>query len=209
MNALVLPVDETPIIINGKQYYLHNISDGKHTLQYVTEHRSKNDVDEFGFLNNCKGIIVHDHYKMYYNYGADNVHILRYLNAVTEFTNYTWAKQLKNLLFSMKEIKDDYIAKRKKMISDTQYNEFKKQYLEILSKGTEERKKTYLLMLIKKFFIPFSNNRAEADLRGVRIKQKTGKFRSVEGANIYAVIKSNINLYQAVTSILNGNPILI
>ncbi len=72
-------------------------------------------------------------------------------------------------------------------------------------------------MLIKKFFIPFSNNCAEADLRGVRIKQKTDKFRSVEGANIYAVTKSclstyaknNINLYQAVTSILNGNPILI
>ena len=151
-------------------------------------------MDEFGFLNNYKGIIVHDHYKMYYNYGADNVHILRYLNAVTEFTNYTWAKQLKNLLFSMKELKDDYIAKRKKMISDTQYNEFKKQYLEILSKGTEERKKdlstnaykkeeTNLinrlikycenhLLFIKKLFIPFSNNCAEADLRDVKIKQK-------------------------------------
>lgn len=48
---------------------------------------------------------------MYYNYGAYNVecnvHILRYLNAVTEFTNHTWAKQLKDLLFGMKEIKDD------------------------------------------------------------------------------------------------------
>lgn len=111
MNALVLHVDETPIIINGKQYYLHNISGGKYTLQYIPEHRSKNDMDEFCFLNNYKEIIVHDHYKMYYNYRADNgecnVHILRYLNAVTEFTNHTWAKQLKYLLFAMKKIKED------------------------------------------------------------------------------------------------------
>ena len=73
------------------------------------------------------------------------------------------------------------------------------------------------LLFIKKFFVPFSNNRAEADLRGIKIKQKTGKFRSVEGANIYAVIKSclstytknNINLGQAIVSLLNDNPILI
>lgn len=66
---------------------------------------------------------------MYYNYGADNaecnVHVLRYLNAVTEFTNHTWAKQLKDLLLSMKKIKDDYIAKGKKKIDNTQYNALK------------------------------------------------------------------------------------
>ena len=32
MNALIVHVDESPIKINGKQYYLHNISDGLHTL---------------------------------------------------------------------------------------------------------------------------------------------------------------------------------
>ena len=32
MNELVLNVDESPIKINGEQFYLHNISDGKHTL---------------------------------------------------------------------------------------------------------------------------------------------------------------------------------
>ena len=50
MNSLVANVDERPIIINGEKYYLHNISDGLHTLQYVTKHRSSDDVDEFGFL---------------------------------------------------------------------------------------------------------------------------------------------------------------
>ena len=73
------------------------------------------------------------------------------------------------------------------------------------------------LLFLKKFFVPFSNNRAEADLRGIKIKQKTGKFRSIEGANIYAVIKSclstysknGINLYEALQSIFTNNPKLI
>lgn len=242
MNSLVVHVDESPIKINGKQYYLHNISDGFHTLQYVTKHRSKDDVDDFGFLQKYKGIIVHDHYKMYYNYGADNaecnVHILRYLNAVTDFTNHTWAVKLKELLLKMKDLKEQY-KKENKFISDDEYHYFKAEYLKILNEGKEERKQDLStnsykkeeinlinrlikycdnhLLFLKKSFVPFSNNQAEADLRGIKIKQKTGKFRSLEGANIYAVIKScistynknNVNLYDAILSALNNNTILI
>ena len=171
MNALVLHVDESPIKINSEQYYLQNISDGKHTLQYVTKHRSQDDIDEFGFLKEYNGIIVHDHYKMYYNYGTDNaecnVHVLRYLNAVSEFTNLLWWTELE----------------------DEEYESFKSKYLEILLKAKEERKKDLStnaykkeeinlinrlvkycrnhLLFLKKFFVPFSNNRAESDLRGI------------------------------------------
>lgn len=243
LNSFVLNVDESPIKVNGEQYYLHNVSDGVHTLQYVTKHRSQDDIDDFGFLKKYKGILVHDHYKMYYNYGADNaecnVHVLRYLNAVTEFTNHTWAKELKELLLEMKRLKEQYQQNGEEKISDEEYNNFKSKYLEILSKGKEERNKDLStnaykreeinlinrlikycdnhLLFLKKFFVPFSNNRAESDLRGIKIKQKTGKFRSVEGANIYAVIKScistykknKINVFNAFISLLNGNPILI
>lgn len=243
MNALVLNVDESPIKINGEQFYLHNISDGKHTLQYVTKHRSQDDVDEFGFLKKYKGIIVHDHYKMYYNYGTDNaecnVHVLRYLNAVSEFTNHTWSKELHDLLLDMKKTKEEYIVNGKEYLDEVEYAKFKSKYLEILYKAKEERKKDLSnnaykkeeinlinrlekfcenhLLFLKKFFVPFSNNRAEADLRGIKIKQKTGKFRSLEGANIYAVIKScistymknDVNLYKALKSIFTDNPILV
>lgn len=243
MNSLVVNVDETPIKINGEQYYLHNISDGYHTLQYVTKHRSSEDIDEFGFLKLYKGIIVHDHYKMYYNYGIDNgecnVHVLRYLNAVTEFTNHNWAKDLKDLLLDMKNTKEQLIKEHKDKISDKEFNEFKEKYLKILNDGKKERlkdldtnayKKDELcllnrlikyadnhLLFLKKFFVPFSNNRAEADLRGIKIKQKTGKFRSLDGAINYAITKSclstykknNINLYDALIKLLNKKPILI
>ena len=243
LNSLVLHVDESPIIINGERYYLHNVSNGTHTLQYVTKHRSQEDIDEFGFLKRFKGIIIHDHYMMYYNYGSDNaecnVHVLRYLNGVTEFTNHKWAKKLKELLLEMKDIKDKYISDGKDSMPDDEYNKFKERYLEILGKGQKERLKDLKtnsykeeeikllnrlikyadnhLLFLKKFFVPFSNNQAEADLRGIKIKQKTGKFRSLEGANIYAVIKSclstykknNINLYEAILRLLDNNPVLI
>lgn len=243
MNSLVVNVDESPIKINGEQYYLHNISDGYHTLQYVTKHRSSEDIDDFGFLKAYKGVIVHDHYKMYYNYGIDNgecnAHVLRYLNAVTEFTNHNWAKNLKDLLLKMKTTKEQLIKEKKDKISDEEFNRFKGEYLKILNEGKKERlkdlntnayKKDELcllnrlikyadnhLLFLKKFFVPFSNNRAETDLRGIKIKQKTGKFRSLEGATNYAITRSclstykknNINLYYALIKLLNKKPILV
>ncbi|MBQ9318545.1 MAG: transposase [Bacilli bacterium] len=94
-------------------------------------------------------------------------------------------------------------------------NAYKKEEINLLNR-LEKYCDNHLLFL-KKFFVPFSNNRAESDLRGIKIKQKTGKFRSVEVANIYAVIKScistyiknNINTFNALISLLNGNPILV
>ena len=243
MNSLMLHVDESPIKIDGKQYYLHNVSNGTHTLQYITKHRSQEEIDKFGFLKEFKGIIIHDHFKMYYNYGIDNaecnVHILRYLNAVSEFTKHTWAKELKELLLEMKDFKERNIFKGLNTISNEDYDKFKNKYLDILNKGKNERLKDFKtnaynkeelnllnrlikyvnnhLLFLKKFFVPFSNNQAEADLRGIKIKQKIGKFRSLEGANIYVVIKSclstykknNINLYDAIFACLNDKPILI
>ena len=194
-------------------------------------------------MKKYKGILAHDHYTMYYNYGIDNaecnVHVLRYLNGVCEFTNHTWAKKLKELLLEMKGLKEEYLNNNINEMPKKDFNSFKEKYLNILYEGKEEMKVDYKtnaykdderklinrlikycdnhLLFLKKFFVPFSNNRAESDLRGIKIKQKTGKFRSVEGANIYAVIKScvstynknKINPFDAINNLLNNKPILI
>lgn len=49
-----------------------------------------------------------------------------------------------------------------------------------------------VLYFLKDFNVPSTNNAAEASQRGVKIKQKVGKFRSIEGANNYLTIKSCI-----------------
>lgn len=53
-----------------------------------------------------------------------------------------------------------------------------------------------ILYFLKDFRIPSTNNNAESSQRGVKIKQKIGKFRSEEGANNYLIIKSCILTYK-------------
>ena len=142
LNSLVLHVDETPIKINGKQYYIHNISNDKYTLQYVGKTRGKITVDEFGFLKDYKGILVHDHFTMYFGYGIDNaecnVHILRYLKGIEEYTNHKWGTKMKKFLLSAKEYKENVIVQGRNELSDGEYNNFKAEYLAILKEGREE-----------------------------------------------------------------------
>ena len=49
-----------------------------------------------------------------------------------------------------------------------------------------------VLYFLHDFNVPSTNNNAESSQRGVKIKQKIGKFRSEEGTNNYLIIKSCI-----------------
>lgn len=133
-------------------------------------------------MREYKGIIVHDHYKMYYNYVADNaecnVHVLRYLNVVVEFTNHTWAKELHDLLLSMKKIKEEYMENGKQYLEileraeverkrNLSTNAYKKEEIDLINRLIKYRRNH--LLFLKKFFVPFSNNRVESDLRGIKI----------------------------------------
>lgn len=243
LNSLILHVDETPIKIDGKQYYVHSVSNETHTLQYVGKKRGEDTIKEFGFLTRYQGILVHDHFSMYYNYGIDNaecnVHILRYLNGVCEFTTHTWAKLMKELLLSSKTRKEELISEGIENIDSEEYSSIKNRYLEIIALGKEEHKKDYQnnayrederqlltrmekyihnhLLFLEKFYVPFSNNQAESDVRHVKIKQKIGKFRSVEGAETYTITRScystyqknDTNIYESLSKLMNDKPILI
>lgn len=74
-----------------------------------------------------------------------------------------------------------------------------------------------ILYFLKDFKIPSTNNNAESSQRGVKIKQKIGKFRSLEGADNYLNIKScvltykkqNVDILEAISSAFNNNPIII
>ena len=73
-----------------------------------------------------------------------------------------------------------------------------------------------ILYFLKDFEVPSTNNNAESSQRGVKIKQKIGKFRSVEGADSYLNIKSCILTYKKqnkdilnnLISAFNGNVVI-
>lgn len=74
-----------------------------------------------------------------------------------------------------------------------------------------------VLYFLKDFKVPSTNNNAESSQRGVKIKQKIGKFRSIEGATDYLDIKScmltykkqNINVFQSLKSAFKGNVVIV
>lgn len=53
-----------------------------------------------------------------------------------------------------------------------------------------------VLYFLKDFNVPATNNNAESSQRGIKIKQKIGKFRSVDGSDSYLRIKSCILTYK-------------
>lgn len=74
-----------------------------------------------------------------------------------------------------------------------------------------------ILYFLKDFKVPSTNNPAEVAQRPTKIKQKIGKFRSMDGAECYATIRScistykknNINVLKALTAAFDNNTVLV
>ena len=84
-------------------------------------------------------------------------------------------------------------------MSSKEFKEWKKEWMKsskdenpvyederkLLSRFEDEKEKEEILYFLKDFSVPATNSQAEVDQRNVKIKQKIGKFRSVNGANDY------------------------
>lgn len=85
-----------------------------------------------------------------------------------------------------------------------------------ISKDTKGDKHE-ILYFLKDFKVPSTNNDAETAQRPAKIKQKIGKFRSLDGAEAYSKIRScistykknQVNVLQALILALNHNPIIL
>ena len=78
-----------------------------------------------------------------------------------------------------------------------------------------EKYKDAVLMFSKNMSVPFTNNIAEQGIRNLKVKVKVaGCFRSKEGANHYAMIRSyvesarkhGVNAYEAIKFAFLGTP---
>jgi len=90
-------VDETGINIGGARRWLHNVSNDLYTCFYPHPKRGCEAMDEMGILPEFKGIMCHDHWKPYFNYGANhalcNAHHLRELERAREMDGQQWAQR--------------------------------------------------------------------------------------------------------------------
>lgn len=211
LKSPTLHADETGIRLNGKNSWMHVISNK--TISFFGHHlkRGKQAMNAMGVLEKYKGTLIHDRFSSYFSYNCDhglcNAHILRDLVYVEEIFDADWANKIKKLLIQAKNKKDS-----DPNLKASYYSKIFKQYTQIIRpviknydrkfKKTDEQRlafalekhKYLFLKFIKQPEVPFDNNQAERDLRMIKVKQKvSGCFRSQIHATYFASIRGYIS----------------
>lgn len=235
--------DETSLKVDEKNQWIHVYSSGEITLKFLHKNRGKKAIEDFGLIPLYGGIIVHDCWASYLAYGhlghgLCGSHLLRELTFIIDSNNYDWAKKMKNLLQNACKI----VSRREeKCMSERMHATLQKLYKKILADGQNElpvipekssarrgkvaksdahnlweRLSKYedaVLLFAKNPHVPFTNNRAERDLRMAKVKQKvSGCFRTEKYAKAYCRISSylqtmknkGVNPLVAISLALNG-----
>jgi len=227
-NAPIVGIDETGCKVDGSKHWHWTFQNESNTLIVANKSRGAKVITETfenGFPNAC---VVHDNYSSYSKLNAHSeqlclAHKMRDLNYAIECDNSKLAKDIKSLL---KEAMRDH----KENLNSTQRVKLKEEYdklLEsLLSTPTIEKSETH--KQVKSFTkakdkiftflldkdIPPDNNGSERAIRNIKVKQKvSGQFKSLDGAENYANIRSiidtarkrGLNEFSSLVSIYGGN----
>jgi transposase len=214
-------VDETSLRVDRKNHWIHVYSAGDITLKFLHPNRGLEAIEEIGIIPRYGGVVIHDCWKSYLSYehcdhGLCGSHLLRELTFIIDSNGYAWASNMKRLMQENCAI----IAKRpSKQLSEQEYKNLQKRYRNILTRGEKElppipprqngkrgkvaksdahnlwerlkHHEAAVLLFAKLPHVPFTNNRAERDLRMSKVKQKvSGCFRKSMYAKAYCRISS-------------------
>ena len=217
----VMHVDETSLRVNKHNHWIHVCSGGDITVKFLHDKRGQEAIEAAGVIPRYGGVIIHDCWASYLAYehcghGLCGAHLLRELTFIVEADGYAWAKNMKRLL----QQTCARVAKRKrKKLNPREYGNLQKRYRNILTRAHKQlppippkqngkrgrvaksdahnlwerlkQHETAVLLFAKNPHVPFTNNRAERDLRMSKVKQKvSGCFRRREYAQAYCRISS-------------------
>lgn len=221
LQAPSIHVDETSFRVEGKNHWIHVYSSGGTTLKLLHRKRGKEAIVGLDIIPKYGGVIIHDCWASYLAYdhcshGLCGSHLLRELAFIVDSNGYPWARNIKRLLQETCRI----VSKREdKCLTDREYANLQKRYRNILTRGRNElpvippkpqgkrgkmaksdahnlwerltKYETAVLLFAKDPHVPFTNNRAERDLRMAKVKQKiSGCFRKEQYARAYCRISS-------------------
>ena len=223
LNSYYMHNDESQIKIDGDGYNTLCACNDKYIRMWIHKHKSQEALKEIGFLTKYTGIIVKDGTDLYNGFGRllsqCISHILRYLKGIYDNVAHPSSKKMAEFLQKnihnrkvlISKGKEGYTEEELKIIIDEYHSilkDWKKEWMGSEDKNPvydDERKllsrmedddKDQILYFIKDFKVPATNNRAETAIRNIKIKQKMGKFRSVDGAENYAINRSCISTYK-------------
>jgi transposase len=214
-------VDETSLRVDKKKQWIHVYSGGEITLKLLHPKRGQEAIEAIGILPRYGGVIVHDGWSPYLSYdhcdhGLCGSHLVRELTFIVDTNGYAWAVEMKRLL---QKTCATVSQRKNKCLTPIEYRGLCRRYRNILRRGERElppipprqngkrgriaksdahhlweRMKKHaasILRFAKEPHVPFTNNRAERDLRMSKVKQKiSGCFRTERYAKAYCRISS-------------------
>ena len=221
LGLAVIHTDETSFRVEKTNHWIHVYAGDDITVKFLHQKRGKEAIEEIGLIPTYDGVIIHDCWASYLSYdhcdhGLCGSHLLRELTFIIEANGYSWASNIKRLLQETCAL----VAKREsKHLTPSEYKNLRKRYRTILTRGEKqlppipprqngkrgriaksdahnlwERMKKHedaVLLFAKLPEVPFTNNRAERDLRMSKVKQKvSGCFRTRVHAEAYCRISS-------------------
>jgi len=140
----IINVDETPVQVNGTKGYMHVACNEALTYIAYQAKRGMEAVMNIGVLDKFKGILIHDCFSMYFNYGSShgicNAHLSRELKFIEEQYKYNWATEAKNLLWEAYDIVQMSKADGIRYFDSADCDELSAEFESILQRGRTEMK---------------------------------------------------------------------
>ncbi len=241
----VLTVDETGGRVEQTLHWIHVAGTDTLTYYAHQAKRGLVAIQAIGILIGFAGRRVHDAMAAYLKlpglYALCNAHLLRELTAVVEDTGQVWAAHLIRLLVTMKDAVAAARAAGQTELPPRQRAGYEAAYTRLLHLGDQanptspptgqrgrpkqtparnllDRLSTHraaILAFLYDFEVPFDNNRAERDLRMIKVKLKvSGCFRSPAGADYFCRIRGYIStlrkqdhsVFEGLISVFAGQP---
>jgi transposase len=222
--AEVAHFDETGGRVAAKLWWIHVGCTDRWTLYHLDERRGKTAMDAAGVLPGFTGIAVHDGLATYRRFNVVhalcNAHHLRELLGIAQATGQGWPTQLAELLVEMHVAVEVAKGAGATALSARQLSRFRKRYDALVAEGqrlnpppprTGKRGRPALgaagallrrlelyrddvLRFATDFRVSFDNNRAERDVRMVKLQQKiSGGWRSADGARSFLAVRSYLS----------------
>ena len=217
----VLHADETSLRIDRKQHWLHSVSAGRLVIKHRHRKRGGEALKDLGIVPRYGGVLVHDRWASYFafkncEHALCGSHLLRNLAFIEDAHGHAWAKRMGTLLLTTcRKVREQ----KNKALSESDYKAVRTRYRTLLTHAKRELPtpptritgqrgrlaksdaenlhealvtyETETLRFARDPDVPFTNNRAERDIRMAKVKQKvSGCFRTARYADTYCRISS-------------------